>query len=214
MDEEGLTANFKSAALAVTQLFKESQKQRQRAFEAGYLQCLQELSDYILHSSTLPSHSNLIHQQRNTSEPSLQEAQCRRVAVSDLEAFIQYICSDEESEDNTKFFKENGIKLVHYRIKGNKEPFGEIEQSDIADALVHVLDRRNHPMLIHCNKGKHRIGCLVGCLRKLQNWSLTSIFDEYRRFAGAKIRIADQEFIEIFEAPIAFDPNYVPKWFT
>ncbi|KAF9127528.1 hypothetical protein BGW39_005795 [Mortierella sp. 14UC] len=44
---------------------------------------------------------------------------------------------------------------------------------------------------------KHRIGCLIGCLRKIQNWSMTSIFDEYRRFAGSKV-LADQEFIEIF----------------
>ncbi|KAI8845416.1 tyrosine phosphatase family-domain-containing protein [Chytridium lagenaria] len=132
---------------------------------------------------------------------------------------VMYVCSDDQTEDNTKFFKENGVKLLHYRIKGI---------SDIADALVQVLDRRNHPMLIHCNKGKHKIGCLVGCLRKLQKWSLTSIFDEYRRFAGAKIRIADQEvssnnhliqfyliyfqFIEVFNAPIDYDPNFLPKW--
>jgi hypothetical protein len=39
----------------------------------------------------------------------------------------------------------------------------------------------------------------MGILRKLQNWSITSIFDEYRRFAGGKIRLADQEFIELFD---------------
>ena len=63
----------------------------------------------------------------------------------------------------------------------------------MATALAHVLDVRNHPILIHCNKGKYRIGCLIGCLRKLQKWSLASIFDEYRRFSGSTLRIADQE---------------------
>ena len=100
-------------------------------------------------------------------------------------------------------------------------------------------DTRNHPVLIHCNKGKHRIGCLIGCLRKLQRWSMTSIFDEYRRFAGTKV-LADQEvsnskqklsrltfplvthsinhalvctkFIEIFSEPVPYDPRHKPEW--
>jgi hypothetical protein len=46
---------------------------------------------------------------------------------------------------------------------------------------------------------QQREGCLVGCLRKVQNWSLTSIFDEYRRFAGAKVRMLDQQFMELFD---------------
>ena len=52
------------------------------------------------------------------------------------------------------------------------------------------------PVLIHCNQGKHRTGCLVGCLRKVQRWSLVAIFDEYRLHAGRKARIVDQQFIE------------------
>ena len=68
-----------------------------------------------------------------------------------------------------------------------------------------VLDVRNHPILIHCNQGKHRTGCLVGCIRKAQHWSLVSIFDEYRRFAGDKARVVDQQFIERF----TFQPRLV-----
>ncbi|RUP48824.1 protein tyrosine phosphatase [Jimgerdemannia flammicorona] len=107
--------------------------------------------------------------------------------------------------------EEKKIRLFHCRMEGNKEPFVEIQQADVRDALVRLLDRRNHPVLIHCLKGKHRIGCLIGCLRKLQNWSMTSIFDEYRRFAGTKV-LADQEFIETFDEPIPFDPKFKPFW--
>lgn len=46
---------------------------------------------------------------------------------------------------------------------------------------------------------QHRTGCLVGCLRKLQKWCLSSIFDEYQRFAAAKARVSDQRFIELFD---------------
>jgi tyrosine-protein phosphatase SIW14 len=105
----------------------------------------------------------------------------------------------------------------------------------ITAALVTILDKRNHPMLIHCNKGKvrltlalarlgfahihisrqHRTGCLIGCLRKLQQWSLTTIFDEYRRFSAPKSRSMDQEFIELYaEQRVWADVQreWLPKW--
>lgn len=54
---------------------------------------------------------------------------------------------------------------------------------------------------IHCRPLiQHRTGCLVGCLRKMQRWSLLSIFDEYQRFAAAKARVSDQRFMELFDA--------------
>jgi hypothetical protein len=68
----------------------------------------------------------------------------------------------------------------------------------IRGALAVVLDRSHHPVLIHCNQGKHRTGCVVGCVRRAQRWSLISIFEEYRRFAGDKARVVDQQFIERF----------------
>jgi hypothetical protein len=51
----------------------------------------------------------------------------------------------------------------------------------------------------------------VGCLRKLQDWSLAAIFQEYQQFTGTSLRIADQEFIEIFNSPVKYDPKHVPK---
>jgi tyrosine-protein phosphatase SIW14 len=39
----------------------------------------------------------------------------------------------------------------------------------------------------------------VGCLRKLQRWCLSSIFDEYQRYAAAKARVSDQRFMELFD---------------
>ena len=83
----------------------------------------------------------------------------------------------------------------------------------IRDALVDVMDVRNHPMLVHCNKGKHRTGCLVGCLRKLQRWSLTFVFEEYTRFAGAKARVLDQQFIELFRTDLVpVRKQFLPDW--
>ncbi|EFH55685.1 tyrosine specific protein phosphatase family protein [Arabidopsis lyrata subsp. lyrata] len=79
------------------------------------------------------------------------------------------------------------------------EPLVDILDHKIREALKVLLDEKNHPLLIHCKRGKHRTGCLVGCMRKLQKWCITSIFDEYQRFAAAKARVSDQRFMESFD---------------
>ncbi|KAK4577168.1 hypothetical protein RGQ29_027613 [Quercus rubra] len=125
------------------------------------------------------------------------------------------LCPEPYPEANMEFLKSNGIKLFQFGIEGYKlfsdhefrsqnfyvflEPFVNIPQDTIREALKVVLDVRNHPVLIHCKRGKHRTGCLVGCFRKLQRWCLTSVFDEYQRFAAAKARVTDQRFMELFD---------------
>ncbi|KAJ9059581.1 tyrosine-protein phosphatase siw14 [Entomophthora muscae] len=111
------------------------------------------------------------------------------------------------------FIEEENIRVLYFDVKNNKEPFSDIDLSRVRDALVHVLDSRLYPLLVHCNKGKYRVGCLIGCLRKLQRWSLTSIFDEYSRFAGTNFRIADQESIEIFQEVVPYNTLHKPVWF-
>jgi tyrosine-protein phosphatase SIW14 len=99
-----------------------------------------------------------------------------------------------------RFLSEHGISL--FTVKGHDglrthPPFELVSEQAVASVLRHLLDERNRPVLVHDEKGKHRVGVVVGCLRKLQRWSLTSIFDEYRRFCG-KIRALDAQFIELF----------------
>ncbi|RPB05081.1 protein-tyrosine phosphatase [Choiromyces venosus 120613-1] len=110
------------------------------------------------------------------------------------------LVSDTHPAENNEFMRQNGIKHYQIAMPGKKVPFvnSEFPDEKILTALRIILDRRNHPILIHCNKGKHRTGCVVGCLRKVQAWSLTLIFDEYRRFAGHKSRALDQLKIELF----------------
>ncbi|CAL9066084.1 probable tyrosine-protein phosphatase DSP4 [Musa acuminata AAA Group] len=109
------------------------------------------------------------------------------------------LCPEPYPDANLDFLRANGIRLFQFGIDGYKEPFANIPEDTIREALKVVLDIRNHPLLIHCNRGKHRTGCVVGCLRKLQRWCLASIFDEYRCFAAAKARVSDQMFMEQFD---------------
>lgn len=109
------------------------------------------------------------------------------------------LCPEPYPEANVQFLKANGIQLLQFGIEGCKEPFVNIPEDTIREALTAVIDVKNHPLLIHCKRGKHRTGCVVGCLRKLQRWCLSSVFDEYQRFAAAKARISDQRFMELFD---------------
>nr|ABK94324.1 unknown [Populus trichocarpa] len=98
------------------------------------------------------------------------------------------------------FVDAHDIKLFQFGIEGKTESSStSIPNHTITGALKVLIDVRNHPVLIHCKRGKHRTGCLVGCFRKLQTWCLSSVFEEYQRFAGVKWRATDLRFIETFE---------------
>ncbi|XP_010312732.2 inositol diphosphatase DSP1 isoform X2 [Solanum lycopersicum] len=113
---------------------------------------------------------------------------------------IIYLCPERYPEDNVEFLNANGIRLFQFAIEGSKEPpLVNIPEETIKEALKVVLDEKNRPLLIHCKRGKHRTGSLVGCLRKLQKWCLTSIFDEYQRYAAEKARVSDLRFMELFD---------------
>lgn len=72
---------------------------------------------------------------------------------------------------------------------------------------MHVqLDAGNHPVLVCCTSGIFQTAPLVGCLRRVQNWSLTAILDEYRAFAG-KARLTHEQYIEFFDVDLVTLPD-------
>ena len=78
------------------------------------------------------------------------------------------------------------------------------------------LDARNHPVLVCCTSGIFQTAPLVGCLRRVQNWSLTAILDEYRAFAGPKGRLTHEQYIEFFDVDLVTLPaedGQLPAWF-
>lgn len=120
---------------------------------------------------------------------------------------------EDYPEQNVNFMKEEGISFFQFGVTGNKEPFADIPEETISDALSIVLNRKNHPILIHCSKGRHRTGCLVGCLRKFQSWTYTTIFEEYRRYAEYKSRSIDLQFIELFDImKVKYESSWLPRW--
>lgn len=111
---------------------------------------------------------------------------------------IIYLCPEPYPVESHEFLKANNVKLFQFGIDGTKEPSASPENA-ITEALKVLIDVRNHPVLIHCKRGKHRTGCLVGCLRKLQNWCFSSVEDEYKHFAGIKWRQTDVNFLQAYD---------------
>lgn len=116
---------------------------------------------------------------------------------------IIYLCTEPYPEENIEFLRINNIKLYQFGIDGTKDASTMSSRSEIImDVLRVITDERNYPVLVHCKRGKHRTGCLVGCLRKLQNWCLDDVVEEYKHFAGAKWRENDLRFLESFDVQI------------
>jgi len=125
---------------------------------------------------------------------------------------VVYLCPEVYDSKNLEFLKSAGITVHHVPMDGNKEPFVVIPDEDLQNALSLLIDTRNHPVMVHCNKGKHRTGTLIGCLRKLLGWSLCSIFEEYRTFAGTKGRLMDEQCMELFVPCVRANLAYIPSW--
>ena len=99
----------------------------------------------------------------------------------------------------TTFYKQCGIKLISVGFDGNKWPFKDIDDMMFYKALRDICNPLNRPLLVHCNKGKHRTGSIIGCLRRLKGWSISSTVHEYIVFASPKARLEDQMYIEVFD---------------
>lgn len=109
------------------------------------------------------------------------------------------------------------IKFHHLIFESSQEPFINEETQDEAKASLKIalelmLDKNNFPMLIHSNKGKHRIGVLVGLMRKLfQGWCLSGIFEEYEKFALGKSEY-DLEIIELWQPELTYRKESKPEF--
>ncbi|KAI3705977.1 hypothetical protein L1987_76228 [Smallanthus sonchifolius] len=112
---------------------------------------------------------------------------------------IIYLCPEPYPEENLEFLKANNIRLFQFGIDGTKELSVDVLRNIITEALNILIDVRVHPVLIHCKRGKHRTGCVVGSLRKLQNWCLSSVLEEYKLYAGVKSRDTDLKFLETYD---------------
>jgi len=125
---------------------------------------------------------------------------------------IIFLAPDDPSQQFLNFVDDQEIELVHLGMDTQQNPWNPISEDIVISALRIILDPSNYPLAVMCNLGRHRTGTIIGCLRKLQRWNLTSIFEEYRRYAGSKVRLLNEQFIELFDTDLVGIPEVCPKW--
>eukprot|EP00729_Bicosta_minor_P010838 gene10838-16474_t len=120
-----------------------------------------------------------------------------------------------------QFMSDAGIKMVHLGLKswtlsqkakeGSDEPL--LREELIKEAIEMVLDQQNHPLVLMCQSGVQETGLVVGCLRRLQGWCMTSCLSEYRMYAEGKSRTSSEQLIESFDTDlVALQPQHLPTW--
>lgn len=120
-----------------------------------------------------------------------------------LKTIISLTSLDMVPSELRTFYEENNIRLITYDLgRGNRKHDTHTNRDICNEALQDLLREENHPVLIHCKKGKHRTGSVVGLLRRHRSWSYANIFTEYCSFEPKeKSREEDERFIEDFDFP-------------
>ncbi|RHZ77611.1 hypothetical protein Glove_174g191 [Diversispora epigaea] len=125
---------------------------------------------------------------------------------------VVWLAPEDPNQRFLNFIDDQEIVLHHLGGIPSVNALDPITEEVVLEALENILNPRNYPMIVMCNLGRHRTGTIVGCLRKLQKWNLTSIFEEYRRYAGPKVRVLNEQFIELFDTDLVGVPVNRPKW--
>ncbi|KNC76816.1 tyrosine-protein phosphatase, partial [Sphaeroforma arctica JP610] len=138
----------------------------------------------------------------------------RIVWVIPLSTKMSIESNGEFVRDRLNFVDDHDIELLHLgKSSHHRHAWTPIEEETVVDTMRLALDPKlNYPLMIMCNLGRHRTGTFIGCLRKLQRWNLTSIFEEYRRYAGSKVRLMNEQFIEFFDTDLISIPVEHPNW--
>jgi tyrosine-protein phosphatase OCA1 len=147
-----------------------------------------------------------------------------------LKAII-YLSPEEPNPTFLNFCYEQSIRLLHIgktdqssagkvsaaqaqAAAAASSSFKPLNEDIVIAALNAILMPSNYPLHVMCSLGTHRTGTIIGCLRKLQRWNLSSIFAEYRRYAVGKVRQMNEQFIELFDTDLVAIPKNPPKWLS
>ncbi|TKA82314.1 hypothetical protein B0A55_01460 [Friedmanniomyces simplex] len=111
----------------------------------------------------------------------------------------------EPSEAYGHWISSQGITRHRVDIAPNKEGKVNTTWDSLCEALLIVMDSAHYPLYIHCNQGKHRTGCVIACLRKIQRWPIDDVIAEYQAYANPKARPGDIELIRAFDPEAVFE---------
>ncbi|KAH6889459.1 tyrosine phosphatase family-domain-containing protein [Thelonectria olida] len=119
------------------------------------------------------------------------------IASLGLKTVVTLVKKEERDTELETFLDKQGIRQVIFNMKGTKKE--AIPLQTMESILNIVLDKARYPLMLHCNHGKHRTGCVVGVIRKISGWNTSNVLDEYKAFAEPKARECDLNYISTFQ---------------
>ncbi|WWC67477.1 uncharacterized protein I206_101385 [Kwoniella pini CBS 10737] len=150
---------------------------------------------------------------------------------------IIYLENENENEKEQEKYRKDFLNFINININDENENENKIiiKRFDLSkesnlftlnglnklnELLKIILNFKNYPILLHDDNGKGTVSLICALIRKIQNWSLTSIFSEGDLFAGPAsgsegvgLGEAGMEFIASFEPKkVVFDKKYKPDW--
>lgn len=131
---------------------------------------------------------------------------------------IIWLANEEPQDALLTFCDQHGISLQFAAINpdGGEDdnPWDGLTEHSIVSALQTIVDKENYPLLVCCGMGRHRTGTVIGCLRRIMDWNLASVSEEYRRFTGSRGgRILVELLIETFDTKLVkIDKEKAPPW--
>ncbi|TNY24705.1 putative tyrosine-protein phosphatase OCA1 [Rhodotorula diobovata] len=124
---------------------------------------------------------------------------------------VVWLAPEDPNEPFQRFLQEHSVALHHLGADDYAATYDPLSEETVLQALGIILNPDNAPTLVCCNQGRHRTGTVCGVLRKLQKWNLVSILEEYRRYAGPKVRQHNEQFIELFDVQLCAVPPPAPE---
>ena len=97
---------------------------------------------------------------------------------------------------SVSFLDDCSINAVFLNSKiSDISQYGPIAEDLVVEALSVLTDQKYYPVYVVCTHGKLLTGVVIACLRKMQKWSLVSIYEEFRRYTNARL-LEHEQFIE------------------
>eukprot|EP00808_Paulinella_micropora_P026975 g70603.t1 len=122
---------------------------------------------------------------------------------------ILYLSADPPSKRLLSFTQDQEVEIIHLGKSPSTtatSPWKPVSEDIVIAALKIMLERESYPLLMMDRRGRHVTGTVVGCLRKVQRWNLASILAEYRRYADRRVRVMNEQFIELFDTDLVTIP--------
>lgn len=125
---------------------------------------------------------------------------------------VIYLSPDNLDPAFRDFLRDENVEFIHLGLDKNTTPWASISEETVLETLGFVLDVSRHPLLV-LDHSLDRTGVVFGCFRKVQGWALTSLVEEYRRYAGNKAKVQNEQFVELFDIDLVRTPSNPPGWF-